>query len=140
MNRRALLQLGLGLCAAGVLASGCVSLREIAGFGKASDPSVEIKSAEPRWLLISNPRFGDVASEPEYIWVEEDKVPTTMKSFVFGQSTLLAPPEIVARYGKAGLYNVKLTMRRANRTLAQTTIKITVRPGLGDRTMESPQP
>jgi PKD repeat protein len=43
-------------------------------------------------------------------------------------------------YGKAGLYNVKLTMRRANRTLAQTTIKITVRPGLGDRTMESPQP
>jgi PKD repeat protein len=43
-------------------------------------------------------------------------------------------------YGKAGLYNVKLTMRRANRTLAQTTIKITVRPGLGDRSMESPQP
>ena len=43
-------------------------------------------------------------------------------------------------YGKAGLYNVKLTMRHANRTLAQTTIKITVRPGLGDRTMESPQP
>ena len=41
-------------------------------------------------------------------------------------------------YGKAGMYNVKLTMRRANRTLAQTTIKITVRPGLGDRTMETP--
>jgi hypothetical protein len=40
-----------------------------------------------------------VASEPEYIWVEEDKVPTTVKSFVFGESTLLAPPEIVAKYG-----------------------------------------
>ena len=99
MSRRALLHLGLGLCMAGVLASGCVSLREIAGFGKASDPSVEIKSAEPRWLLISNPRFGDVPSEPEYIWVEEDKVPTTMKTLVFGKSTLIAPPEIVAKYG-----------------------------------------
>jgi hypothetical protein len=41
-------------------------------------------------------------------------------------------------YGKAGMYNVKLTMRHANRTLAQTTIKITVRPGLGDRTLETP--
>jgi len=41
-------------------------------------------------------------------------------------------------YDKAGLYNVKLTMRHANKTLAETTIKITVRPGLGDRTMEGP--
>ena len=41
-------------------------------------------------------------------------------------------------YRKAGMYSAKLTMRRANRTLAQTTIKITVRPGLGDRTMETP--
>ena len=41
-------------------------------------------------------------------------------------------------YRKAGMYNVKLTMRHANKTLAQQTIKITVRPGLGDRTMETP--
>ena len=41
-------------------------------------------------------------------------------------------------YDKAGLYNVKLTMRHANKTLAQQTIKITVRPGLGDRTLEGP--
>jgi hypothetical protein len=50
-------------------------------------------------LLIKNPRHGDVASEPEYIWVEEDKLPTTMKSLVFGKSSLIAPPEIVAKYG-----------------------------------------
>jgi len=99
MTCRALLRLGLGLCVAGVLVSGCVSLRELAGFGKPSDPSVEIKSAEPRWLLIKNPRFGDVPSEPEYIWVEEDKVPTTMKTLVFGKSSLIAPPEVVAKYG-----------------------------------------
>ena len=99
MTRRALFHLGLGLCVAGMLATGCVSLRELAGFGKPSDPSIEIKSAEPRWLLIKNPRFGDVPSEPEYIWVEEDKVPTTMKTLVFGKSSLIAPPEVVAKYG-----------------------------------------
>jgi hypothetical protein len=49
--------------------------------------------------LIKNPRFGEVASEPEYIWVEEDKVPTTMKSLIFGKSSMIAPPEIVAKYG-----------------------------------------
>jgi len=75
------------------------SLKELAGLPKDTDPSVEIKAAEPKWLLIKNPRFGDVASEPEYIWVEEDKIPTTMGTLVFGKSSLIAPPEIVAKYG-----------------------------------------
>jgi hypothetical protein len=39
-------------------------------------------------------------------------------------------------YRKAGIYNVKVTMRRTNRSLAVATVKITVRPGLGDRTLE----
>ncbi|MET0852358.1 MAG: hypothetical protein ABW020_14570, partial [Candidatus Rokuibacteriota bacterium] len=76
-----------------------MSFRELIGFPKQSDPSVEIRSAEPKWLLIKNPRFGDVPSEPEYIWVEEDKVPTTMKTLVFGKSSLIAPPEVVVKYG-----------------------------------------
>jgi hypothetical protein len=75
------------------------SLKEIAGLPKDSDPSIEIKAAEPKWLLIKNPRFGDVASEPEYIWVEEDKIPTTMGTLVFGKTSLIAAPEIVAKYG-----------------------------------------
>jgi hypothetical protein len=66
---------------------------------KIDDPSVEIKAAEPKWLLIKNPRFGDVASEPEYTWVEEDKIPTTMGTLVFGKGSLIASPEIVAKYG-----------------------------------------
>jgi hypothetical protein len=84
-----------------IAVSGCGgrSWREYAGLASPSDPSVSLRATEPKWLLIKNPRCCDVASEPEYIWVEEDKVPTTMKSFVFGQSTLLAPPEIVAKYG-----------------------------------------
>jgi hypothetical protein len=73
--------------------------REYLGLAAQNDPSVNIRAAEPKWLLIKNPRCCDVASEPEYIWVEEDKVPTTVKSFVFGKSTLLAPPEIVSKYG-----------------------------------------
>jgi hypothetical protein len=93
------LRLTAGIFAAAILVTGCQTVRELAGFPGAGDPSITIKSAEPKWVLIKNPRFGDVASEPEYIWVEEDKMPTTMKSFMFGKSTLLAPPEIVPKYG-----------------------------------------
>src|SRR5882672_4851164 len=95
------LLVGLGLVALSLAACGgeLPSLREIAGLPKNDDPSVEIKAAEPKWLLIKNPRFGDVASEPEYIWVEEDKIPTTMGTLVFGKGSLVAPPEIVAKYG-----------------------------------------
>jgi hypothetical protein len=85
----------------GVSVAGCGGrgLREYFGLVSQGDPSVSLRAAEPKWLLIKNPRCCDVASEPEYIWVEEDKVPTTMKSFVFGKSTLIASPEIVAKYG-----------------------------------------
>jgi hypothetical protein len=86
-----------------VVASGCGgnswSLREFFGLPRVDDPTLSLRATETKWLLIKNPRFGDVASEPEYIWVEEDKVPTTMKSLVFGKSTLLASPDIVAKYG-----------------------------------------
>ncbi|MBI2524565.1 MAG: hypothetical protein HYV93_01155 [Candidatus Rokubacteria bacterium] len=92
-------RLCLVLFASAALLSGCVSIRELAGLPAQNDPSVQIRSAEPRWLLIKNPRFGDVASEPEYIWVEEDKLPTTLKSLLLGKSSLLAPPEVVAKYG-----------------------------------------
>jgi hypothetical protein len=80
-------------------ACGGASLREIVGLPRVDDPSVEIKAAEPKWLLIKNPRFPDVPSEPEYTWVEEDKIPTTMGTLVFGKSSLIAAPEIVAKYG-----------------------------------------
>ena len=88
-----------GLCTVGLLSGGCVSMRELAGFAPQGDPSVALRPSEPKWLLIKNPRFGEVASEPEYIWVEEDKIPTTMKSLIFGKSSMIAPPEIVAKYG-----------------------------------------
>ena len=101
MNATAL-RLLAGLALAAAFLAGCgelPSLRELAGLPKDTDPTVDIKAAENKWLLIRNPRFGDVASEPEYIWVEEDKIPTTMGTLVFGKNSLIAPPEIVAKYG-----------------------------------------
>src|SRR5687767_9396290 len=83
--------------------AGCTAItnvaRELVGMGPASDPSVALRPAETRWLLVKNPRFGDVASEPEYMWVEEDKVPTTITTLIRGEKAIIAAPEIVARYG-----------------------------------------
>ena len=88
-----------GFIAIAVSGCGGRGWREYVGLAAQPDPSVNIRPAEPKWLLIKNPRCCDIASEPEYIWVEEDKVPTTVKSFIFGKSSLIAPPEVVAKYG-----------------------------------------
>ena len=79
--------------------SGCSTVRNILGIAAPGEPTIELKSAETRWLLINNPRFGDVRSEPEYIWVEEGKVPTTITTLIRGKGAIIAAPEIVAKYG-----------------------------------------
>ena len=78
-------------------ASGCSAVKAVMGI-TTSDASIKIKGAETRWLLIKNPRFCDVPSEPQYIWVEEDKIPFSVKGF-FSQRSIIAPPEIVSQYG-----------------------------------------
>ncbi|HVQ77257.1 MAG TPA: hypothetical protein VMT79_17165 [Candidatus Binatia bacterium] len=100
MAMSVLMRLGAGGALCMVLLTGCVSVGELVGVPSKGDPSVEIKASGPRWLLIKNPRFGDVPSEPEYIWVEEDKVPMSMRTLVFGKSSIMASPEIVAKYGQ----------------------------------------
>lgn len=84
--------------AAVVAVTGCSTVRNIIGMPVAGEPT-ELKTAEARWLLIKNPRYGSVPSEPEYVWVEEDKVPTTLATLIRGQQAIIAPPEIVAKYG-----------------------------------------
>jgi hypothetical protein len=79
--------------------TGCTTVRNVLGIASKGEPTIELKSAEPRWLLIKNPRFGDVRSEPEYVWVEEDKVPVTMTTLIRGKGAIIATPEIVAKYG-----------------------------------------
>lgn len=88
---------GVVLCALSL--SGCTTVRNVLGVASPGEPTIELKSAEPRWLLIKNPRFGDVRSEPEYVWVEEDKVPTTFTTLVRGKGAIIATPEVVAKYG-----------------------------------------
>lgn len=39
-------------------------------------------------------------------------------------------------YKRAGIYNIKLTLRKANRSLAVAQTKLTVRAGLGDPTFD----
>jgi hypothetical protein len=88
--------------ALGVALVGCSSfgnaVRTLAGVPAPGEPST-LKAAESRWLLIKNPRFGDVPSEPEYIWVEEDKIPTTFTTVFRGKHAIIATPEVVAKYG-----------------------------------------
>jgi len=81
------------------LLAGCSGMRQVLGVQAPPEPSIALKSAETRWLLIKNPRFGDVPSEPEYVWVEEDKIPLTLTTLVRGKSAIIAPPEIVVKYG-----------------------------------------
>jgi hypothetical protein len=78
---------------------GCNAIRQITGYTTPGDPSISLKTAESRWLLVKNPRFGSVPSEPEYIWVEENKVPTTIRTILLGKKSIIASPEVVARYG-----------------------------------------
>jgi hypothetical protein len=40
-------------------------------------------------------------------------------------------------YRKAGVYNVRVTMRRTTRPIATASVRVTVRPGVGDPTMEN---
>jgi hypothetical protein len=91
------------LFASALVLAGCSSVnnaaRELMGMPPAPDPSIALKPAETRWLLVKNPRFGDIPSEPEYIWVEEDKVPTTITTLIRGEKAIIAAPEVVARYG-----------------------------------------
>ena len=88
-----------GLLVVLLATSACGTVRQLFGIATPGEPTINLKSAETRWLLIKNPRFGDVRSEPEFIWVEEDKMPTTLTTLVRGKSAIIAPPEVVARYG-----------------------------------------
>lgn len=39
-------------------------------------------------------------------------------------------------YRRAGVYNVKVTLKKSSRPIATANVKVTVRPGLADRTTE----
>src|SRR5919204_4447189 len=119
--------------------SGCSTMKKFLGVADPGEPSVVIKSAETRWLLIKNPRFGDVPSEPEYVWVEEDKVPITITTLLRGQSAIIAQPEIVAKYGSPP-GGGKISPRQGTMYQMAEPAKPAVGKGAGGAAVSAPPP
>jgi hypothetical protein len=51
-----------------------------------------------RWVLISNLFYADGNGEPQYVWVEEGRIPTSLTTVLFGKTAVIAPPDVVPRY------------------------------------------
>ncbi|MBI2468540.1 MAG: hypothetical protein HYV62_12125 [Candidatus Rokubacteria bacterium] len=66
--------------------------------GVPATPSPPRPSGETRWVLVQNPRFGATMAEPEYIWVEDDRIPGTLTTLMFGKQAIVATPEMLWRY------------------------------------------
>ena len=120
-----------------------------AGAGQADEP----KGKKPKLDLRANPRMafspvnvfftaefmgGDDLEEyhcPEIEWDWDDGGKSVQES----DCQPFTPGTKIERrftanhaYRQAGTYNVKITMRRAERPLAVASATVTVRPGLGD--------
>ncbi len=95
------------LTAASLLLSGCGTYEAVRG-GVSGPPSQAKppqqaaqapEQKEARWVLVKNVRHGATMGEPEYVWVEEDKIPGSLTTLLFGKSAALAPRDVVAKYG-----------------------------------------
>lgn len=65
--------------------------------GVPATPSPPRPSGEARWVLVQNPRFGATMAEPEYIWVEDDRIPGTLTTLMFGKQAIVATPDMLWR-------------------------------------------
>jgi len=68
------------------------------GGGKAAGPA-PATPAETEWVLIVNLRFGATMAEPEYVWMERDKLPPSLSRRAFGEKHVIAPPDAYAKAG-----------------------------------------
>jgi hypothetical protein len=50
------------------------------------------------WVLVSNLRYTGEGSEPPYVWVPEDEIPTSLTTVLFGKQAVIAPLYLVPRY------------------------------------------
>ncbi len=138
MKRFAVLSLVFAVAAAGpALADGV----------KAKKPHLDLR-ASPRMsfspahiLLTAEWMGGDDVEEyhcPEVEWEWDDGGKSVNESdckpFEAGVTKIQRRFTAEHDYRKAGIYTVKVTMRRTGKTLASTSVRVTVRPGLGDQT------
>jgi hypothetical protein len=84
--------------------SGCGTYEAVRGI-VSSEPAKPARQAaqrgqpqETRWVLVRNIRYGGTSAEPEFVWVEEDKVPASLTTVMFGKNSALAPRDEVAKY------------------------------------------
>jgi hypothetical protein len=139
---------GVGAVAALALAASVA----VAADAKPKKPRLELR-ATPRMafspvnvFLTAELSGGDDVEElycPELEWEWDDGGKSTQESdcppFEAGVSKIERRYSTDHEYRRAGVYNVKVTMRRTGRNIASATVRVTVRPGLGDRTMDPNQ-
>ncbi|HEY7512662.1 MAG TPA: hypothetical protein VIG50_20550 [Vicinamibacteria bacterium] len=126
--------------------------------GASAAAAADAKPKKPRLDLRATPRMafspvnvfltaelsgGDDVEEyycPELEWEWDDGGKSTQESdcapFEAGKTKIERRFTADHEYRRAGVFNVKVTMRRAGRNLATASVRVTVRPGLGDRTLE----
>ena len=119
--------------------------------------AAEAKVKKPRLDLRATPRMafspvrvlltaeltggGDVEEYhcPEIEWDWDDGGKSLQESdctpFETGKTKIERRFTADHEYRKAGVYNVRVTMRRTNKPLATAAVRVTVRPGLGDPTL-----
>jgi plastocyanin len=121
----------------------------LAGDQKAKKPKLELR-ATPRFAFSPASIFftaeltgGDDVEElhcPELEWQWDDGGKSVHESdcapFEEGKTEIERRFTANHEFKAAGTYNVKLTMRKADRRLAETTVRVTVRAGFGDSTIE----
>jgi hypothetical protein len=122
----------------------------------AADAKPEAKLKKPRLDVRATPRMafspvnvflvaelqgGDDVEEyycPEIEWEWDDGGKSIQEGdcppFTPGTTKIDRRFTAEHEYRRSGIYNIKVTMRRANRSLAVSSVRVTVRPGLGDRT------
>jgi len=130
----------------------------LAAPASAGEAKPEAKLKKPRLELRATPRMafspvnifltaelqgGDDVEEyycPQLEWDWDDGGKSVQEGdcppFAAGTTKIERRFTAEHEYRRSGVYNIKVTMRRANRSFAASNVRVTVRPGLGDRTME----
>jgi hypothetical protein len=125
---------------------------------QAADAKPDAKLKKPRLELRATPRMafspvnifltaelqgGDdveeyYCSELEWDWDDGGKSVQEgdCSPFVTGITKIDRRFTAEHEYRRAGVFNIKVTMRRANRAFAASNVRVTVRPGLGDRALD----
>ncbi len=144
-NMRIPARYGFGVAAALALAAGMA----LAAEAKPKKPRLDLR-ATPRMAFSPVNVFftaeltgGDDVEEyycPELEWEWDDGGKSTQESdcppWEAGKTKIERRFTSDHEFRRAGVYNVKVTMRRSDRSMAAASVRVTVRPGLGDRTLD----